>query len=67
MPDCGKDPYAWNEFGGHYERRFNMFCELYNHDINDVTYHNMWCDQTPLYQAGLCGGGAPAQVPALAP
>jgi hypothetical protein len=46
-PDCGKDPSRWNPIGGHYERRYNKFCEQFTGDPNESLCHDMWHDECP--------------------
>lgn len=41
-PDCGKDPYTMNTIGGHYERRFDKWCEQFTGDPNESLYDGKW-------------------------
>ena len=54
FPICGHNPYLWNPLGEHYQRLFNKFCEQYTGEPNETLYHDMWCDETPLFDQGLC-------------
>lgn len=66
-PDCGPNPYVFNEIGGHWERRFHNLCFESRDDPFEIFFHLMnWGEaQEFLASKGLSGLARQEQVSAL--
>ena len=52
-PDCGPNPYLYNDVGGHWQRKFNHWCFFTTNDPFEAIFHNMTYAEAQAEMAGL--------------